>query len=875
MSIRYSRTRKSSPEQGGPGLLKRKWLLVNLAISATVLLVAAGIWWFRGGDPQAEGDTPANATGDASGNSDDSGAPPVAAVPEKKLDLVVCRVYTPEPGFSVFIDGHRARKVDGVEPLTTPCEVAVPRGPHLISIARPGFRDAHENVNVKENLQEIDFPAAKKAEGTQSELLAAAYLETKPGAPIPVFETAAGEMFDPYITPDGTLLYFAGKIGGYRGVYYVSRPTAYDRFSGEPKLIEATRGYDLPASPGLSTDNLAIVYTLPKLRTVYAVFRETPVGDFRDKRVVYSRRDSRGTWWSAQAVADGSRAWWLYWQQRTGDRRRSMGVSAAKRRFGGAEPASGGIANALAPLADQKFAEASSADTDWMQGKHPCLSRDGLRQYVFDGKSVQRATRAGFSTPFSAYRTIAEVELTDYAPTANRRSYTITDDEQWLFYESGGKLFMVRLADGPKRGYVASGKSIPQRVLKVAKKTPAKKKMPTAVAKRKTPPEKKVDPRTLPLPYPQFQQEFGKLLKARDYAAARKKLQSALAEARFAKDKNLLEWDREELNHIEAFWKDVDAAVRDMKPDMEFNIGSARVRFAGYKDGVLSARSQTKTVEKPLKEMRATDLIVFVENKFGRKDARRQLRIGAFLHHDAQGSASAAASRFERAGRSGGTILERRAARLLQQARHEIDRDNLAQGLKLAKQLLAEFPKSQAADGAKKLNERAYAQIKWTRLGGRAWREANGTFTAAKVRSNGSFLRSPQQLENFELKLEWKSDVPTGQGGVYFRYPGTGNPLDNAFKIQLSDDFGIPADNFCTGALFKVEAPTANAVRKQGEWNTLQLRVRGEEVTATINGRKVLDTKATSETIPLKGYVALDGVIGGITYRKVLLTELP
>ncbi len=147
---------------------------------------------------------------------------------------------------------------------------------------------------------------------------------------------------------------------------------------------------------------------------------------------------------------------------------------------------------------------------------------------------------------------------------------------------------------------------------------------------------------------------------------------------------------------------------------------------------------------------------------------------------------------------------------------------------------------------------------------------------ADATRAAGSYLLSPREYENFELRLEWKVSGRIGQGGVFFRYPGGVAPnTDNAFKLHLANDRGIPADMYSTGSLFKYAAPDANAALEEGQWNTLMLRVQGELVEATINGRKVLSVAAQDPNISKKGYVALDGDVGGIAYRQILLLDLP
>src|SRR5690606_9348747 len=104
--------------------------------------------------------------------------------------------------------------------------------------------------------------------------------------------------------------------------------------------------------------------------------------------------------------------------------------------------------------------------------------------------------------------------------------------------------------------------------------------------------------------------------------------------------------------------------------------------------------------------------------------------------------------------------------------------------------------------------------------------------------------------------------------------PGRDDPYRKAFKLQLADDHNFKPDPQTTGSLHTYEAPSENLTKPRGEWNTLRLRVRNLKVEVWINGKLVLDTIAQNDLAPLEGFVALDGVTGGITYRKTLRVEL-
>jgi hypothetical protein len=179
---------------------------------------------------------------------------------------------------------------------------------------------------------------------------------------------------------------------------------------------------------------------------------------------------------------------------------------------------------------------------------------------------------------------------------------------------------------------------------------------------------------------------------------------------------------------------------------------------------------------------------------------------------------------------------------------------------------------------AKTLEAEIYKKVAWRPVGPRMWNESeSGTYLADKSRQPGSYLLSPEMYSHFELRAEWKITEPGGSGGVFFRFadPGGDDPYRKAFKLQLADDKDFKSDPQSTGALHTYEAPRENASKARGEWNTLRLRVKNLNVEVWINDKLVLDTIAQNDRIPLEGFIVLDGINGGIAYRKLLLVELP
>ena len=568
-----------------------------------------------------------------------SSGPPVpvdpAAVPLPNFPTRVVRVRTVEPGFRLFVDGEPVRTPGG-DFAVTPCEITLADDAREVLVAKPGFPDSTRPLLSGDI--EITFGEMAPDDSAES-ILDAPYLESPVGAPIALESlNSPGAELDPFIAPDGLAIWFAGRRGEGTGVYVARRTSRWQPFDA-PDFLSVTAGLETPATPCLAGAGNVLVYAVPDRQRIYSWTRSGADDAFADRRILQFGPDSSLLWPSCQLLPEGLR---LYWTQTSPDGNQLRGLAAVRR------------------STDDPF----SGPLDYpLPGLHPCLSADGLRQYVFDGKRLQRARRADLRDRFSALETIATLELPGYVSSRTRRQYFVSNDEQWLFYSDHpaqrGDLHMVRLFDRPHWGVAPVAETIAQR--------------------------------------------------------------------------------------------EVVAAAPVENPGPQAEVSQPRPPSPG-----------------------------------------------------------------------------------------------------------------------------ALGPIEWQPVGPRTWESPGpGEYVVSPGYMAGSYLRSSRELENFELKLEWKAEAPFGQGGVFFRYPGQGELYTNSFKVHLAADYGLLPDPQCTGALFNYQAPEENAVRKPGEWNTLALRSRGDSVEVDINGKTVLETVAVNERIPSRGYVALDGLSGGIAYRKILLVELP
>ena len=141
-----------------------------------------------------------------------------------------------------------------------------------------------------------------------------------------------------------------------------------------------------------------------------------------------------------------------------------------------------------------------------------------------------------------------------------------------------------------------------------------------------------------------------------------------------------------------------------------------------------------------------------------------------------------------------------------------------------------------------------------------------------KNRERADVLVSDAEFWNFRLQVEFL--VHAGMNG--------GIGLRGRYEIQLLDDHGRPASDHGNGALYGRIAPSENASKPAGEWQTLDVRLVGREVTVVLNGVKTIEraevagftAMATDWREDRPGPITLQGDHGAIEFRKIVVTPL-
>jgi type 1 glutamine amidotransferase len=151
--------------------------------------------------------------------------------------------------------------------------------------------------------------------------------------------------------------------------------------------------------------------------------------------------------------------------------------------------------------------------------------------------------------------------------------------------------------------------------------------------------------------------------------------------------------------------------------------------------------------------------------------------------------------------------------------------------------------------------QRDGSPVKWTHDNGR-----NREFLQV-VPKTGDIV-SKEKFGDFRLHLEFRVPVhpPEDQGqargnsGVY---------LQDRYEIQVLDSYGlVPQPNDC-GAIYAKKAPSTNACRKPGEWQSYDARFTAARWDAT--GKKTANARVTvwQNGIKIHDDVEIDGPTGG------------
>ncbi|TWU26755.1 hypothetical protein Pla52o_06090 [Novipirellula galeiformis] len=122
-------------------------------------------------------------------------------------------------------------------------------------------------------------------------------------------------------------------------------------------------------------------------------------------------------------------------------------------------------------------------------------------------------------------------------------------------------------------------------------------------------------------------------------------------------------------------------------------------------------------------------------------------------------------------------------------------------------------------------------------------------------KSGGYLIVHEKQFGDFILKCDVKMPE-TCNSGIFFRVEDLANPVHTGFEAQIATGNGVGVHDF--GAIYDIVPTTKNASKGPGQWNHVEIKCEGAEVSIKINGELVSQLDADELDQPGEREIAGD-----------------
>jgi len=113
---------------------------------------------------------------------------------------------------------------------------------------------------------------------------------------------------------------------------------------------------------------------------------------------------------------------------------------------------------------------------------------------------------------------------------------------------------------------------------------------------------------------------------------------------------------------------------------------------------------------------------------------------------------------------------------------------------------------------------------------------------------------TPAKIGNATLRVVYKVSAPEANSGVFIRIPYAPKSEDDAINKGIEVQIQESADDYhCTGVLYSMTKAKARPYKPAGEWNTLEIEMRGLRTTVKLNGVLVTDYDGVAPVPPKNG----------------------
>ncbi len=146
-----------------------------------------------------------------------------------------------------------------------------------------------------------------------------------------------------------------------------------------------------------------------------------------------------------------------------------------------------------------------------------------------------------------------------------------------------------------------------------------------------------------------------------------------------------------------------------------------------------------------------------------------------------------------------------------------------------------------------------------------------------------------EKIGNATLRIVYKVSAPNANSGVFIRIPEKPKSEDDAINKGIEAQIDESGDDYhCTGVLYSWTQAKARPYKPAGEWNTMEIEMRGPRTIVRLNGVLVTDYDGKSPVPPKKsryepergprpdtGYIAIQHHGGNATvwFKEITLIK--
>jgi hypothetical protein len=111
-----------------------------------------------------------------------------------------------------------------------------------------------------------------------------------------------------------------------------------------------------------------------------------------------------------------------------------------------------------------------------------------------------------------------------------------------------------------------------------------------------------------------------------------------------------------------------------------------------------------------------------------------------------------------------------------------------------------------------------------------------------------------KKIGNATLRIVYKVSAPDANSGVFIRIPAEPKSEDDAINKGIEVQIDEHGDEYhCTGVLYSMTKAKARPYKPAGEWNTLEITMKGARTVVKLNGTEVTDYDGSAPVPPKKG----------------------